>query len=90
MRWSHFKWDDSPNDPPNNPPVPDDDTQQGNAQPAQNNAAQANDNRNVLRSVFSKYRFCIYEVETVTKYKYLGTVFDNKFRWDDNVVYVCM
>ena len=32
------------------PPVPDDDNQQGNAQPAQNNAAQANDNRNVLRS----------------------------------------
>ena len=39
-----------PNDPPNNPPVPDDDNQQGNAQPDQNNAAQANDNRNVLRS----------------------------------------
>ena len=46
----HFKWDDSPNDPPNNPPVLDDDNQQGNAQPAQNNAAQANDIRNVLRS----------------------------------------
>ena len=49
-RYNHFKWDDSPNDPSNNPPVPDDDNQQGNAQPAQNNAAQANDNRNVLRS----------------------------------------
>ena len=49
-RYIHFKWDDLPNDPPNNPPVPDDDNQQGNAQPAQNNAAQANDNRNVLRS----------------------------------------
>ena len=49
-RYNHFKWDDSPNDPPNNPPVPDDDNQQGNAQPAQNNAAEANDNRNVLRS----------------------------------------
>ena len=49
-RYNHFKWDDSPNDPPNNPPVPDDDNQQGNAQPAQNNAAQANDNRNVLKS----------------------------------------
>ena len=24
------------------------------------------------------------EVEIVTKYKYLGTVFDNKLRWDDN------
>ena len=24
------------------------------------------------------------EVENVTKYKYLGTVFDNKVRWDDN------
>ena len=30
--------------------IPDDDNQQGNAQPAQNNATQANDNRNVLRS----------------------------------------
>ena len=49
-RYNYFKWDDSPNDPPNNPPVPDDDNQQGNAQPAQNNAAQVNDNRNVLRS----------------------------------------
>ena len=47
-RYNHFKWDDSPNDPLNNPPV--DDNQEGNAQPAQNNAAQANDNRNVLRS----------------------------------------
>ena len=43
-RYNHFKWDDSPNDPPNNPPVPDDDKHHGNAQPAQNNAAQANDN----------------------------------------------
>ena len=25
------------------------------------------------------------EVEIVTKYKYLGTVFDNKLRWDDNI-----
>ena len=25
-----------------------------------------------------------HEVEIVTKYKYLGTVFDNKLRWDDN------
>ena len=33
----------------NNPPGPDDDNQ-GNAQPAQNNAAQINDNRNVLKS----------------------------------------
>ena len=49
-RYNHLKWDDSLNDPPNNPPVPDDDNQQGNAQPAQNNAAQANDIRNVLRS----------------------------------------
>ena len=49
-RYNHFKWDDSPNDPLNNPSVPDDDNQQGNAQPAQNNAAQANDNRNMLRS----------------------------------------
>ena len=24
------------------------------------------------------------EVEVVTKYKYIGTVFDNKLRWDDN------
>ena len=24
------------------------------------------------------------KVEIVTKYKYLGTVFDNKLRWDDN------
>ena len=38
-RYNHFKWDDSPNDPPNNPPVPDDDNQQGNAQPAQNNGS---------------------------------------------------
>ena len=49
-RYNHFKWDDSPNDPPNKSPVPDDDNQQGNAQPAKNNAAQANDNRNVLRA----------------------------------------
>ena len=42
-RYNHFKWDGSPNDPPNNPPVPDDNNQQGNAQPAQNNAAKAND-----------------------------------------------
>ncbi|KAK2161004.1 hypothetical protein NP493_1611g00025 [Ridgeia piscesae] len=49
-RYNHFKWDNSRDDPPNNPPVPDDDNQQGNAQPAQKNAAQANDNRNVLRS----------------------------------------
>ncbi|KAK2171247.1 hypothetical protein NP493_1087g00098 [Ridgeia piscesae] len=49
-RYNHFKWDDSPNDPPNNVCVPDDDNQQSNPQPAQNNAAQANDNRNILRS----------------------------------------
>ena len=49
-RYNYFKWDDSPNDPPNNPSVPDDVNQQGNAQPAQNNAAQAKDNRNMLRS----------------------------------------
>ena len=24
------------------------------------------------------------KVEIVTTYKYLGTVFDNKLRWDDN------
>ena len=49
-RYNHFKWDESPNDPPNSPPVPNDDNQQDNAQPAQSNAAQVNDNRNVLRS----------------------------------------
>ena len=49
-RYNHFKWDESPNDPPNDTSVPDDENQQGNAQPAQNNAFQAIDNRNVLRS----------------------------------------
>ena len=24
------------------------------------------------------------EVETVSKYKYLGTIFDDKLKWDDN------
>ena len=48
-RYNHFTWDDPKNDLPNNPPVPDDDNQHDNAQPAQNNAAQANDNHNMLR-----------------------------------------
>ena len=47
-RYNHFKWDESPNDPPNDTSVPDDENQQGNAQPAQNNAFQAIDK--VLRS----------------------------------------
>ena len=64
-RYNHFKCDDSPNDPSNIPPVPDDDNQQGNAQPAQNNAAQANDNRNVLRSDVYADVFKRFELEFV-------------------------
>ena len=30
------------------------------------------------------------KVEIVTKYNYLGTVFGNKLRWDDNTVLIVM